>query len=198
MSAAMADSPPAVAGRGCWRRRAARLPRPGSPMPALEARLIVEHFSATAAARRSRRRSESSPTMRSCANRTAALRRRISGEPVHRILGFREFYGLRLGLSAETLEPRPDTETLVDALLPFVRAAAAKARGLPHSRPRHRHRRHRAGAAGRGRNGDGGRRRCVGGRAANGARQCRSAGARRAVHGAEVGLVCGNLRANSM
>lgn len=50
----------------------------------------------------------------------AALARRIAGEPVHRILGYREFHGLRLGLSAETLEPRPDTETLVDAMLPLL------------------------------------------------------------------------------
>jgi len=45
---------------------------------------------------------------------------------VHRILGYREFYGLRLSLSAETLEPRPDTETLVDAILPFARATAER------------------------------------------------------------------------
>lgn len=50
----------------------------------------------------------------------AALTRRISGEPVHRILGYREFRGLRLGLSPETLEPRPDTETLVEAVLPLL------------------------------------------------------------------------------
>lgn len=46
---------------------------------------------------------------------------RLGGKPVHRILGAREFYGLTLGLSPATLEPRPDTETLVDAVLPFVR-----------------------------------------------------------------------------
>jgi release factor glutamine methyltransferase len=36
-----------------------------------------------------------------------------------------EFYGLPLALSAATLEPRPDTETLVEAALPFVQARAA-------------------------------------------------------------------------
>ena len=45
---------------------------------------------------------------------------------MHRILGYREFYGLRLSLSPETLEPRPDTETLVEAVLPFVKAMAAR------------------------------------------------------------------------
>lgn len=50
-----------------------------------------------------------------------ALARRIAGEPVHRILGAREFYGLRLALSPDSLEPRPDTEALVELALPFVR-----------------------------------------------------------------------------
>lgn len=50
-----------------------------------------------------------------------AIVRRLAREPVHRILGKRDFYGLELGLSAGTLEPRPDTEVLVDALLPYLR-----------------------------------------------------------------------------
>lgn len=50
----------------------------------------------------------------------AAAQRRCAGEPVHRILGKRGFYGLDLELSAATLEPRPDTETLVEAALPIV------------------------------------------------------------------------------
>ena len=43
--------------------------------------------------------------------------RRLAGEPVWRILGEREFWGLPFGLSAATLEPRPDSETLVEAVL---------------------------------------------------------------------------------
>lgn len=50
----------------------------------------------------------------------ALVARRLSGEPVHRILGHREFYGLDLKLSSATLEPRPDTETLIEAVRPFV------------------------------------------------------------------------------
>jgi len=52
----------------------------------------------------------------------AAMIARLSGRPVHRILGARDFYGLSLHLSPETLEPRPDTETLVDAALAHVEA----------------------------------------------------------------------------
>ncbi|MCV0424537.1 MAG: peptide chain release factor N(5)-glutamine methyltransferase [Roseibium sp.] len=44
-------------------------------------------------------------------------KQRLEGKPVGRILGEREFYGRRFGLNAATLEPRPDTETLVDAVL---------------------------------------------------------------------------------
>lgn len=43
--------------------------------------------------------------------------RRLRGEPVWRILGEREFWGLPFRLSPATLEPRPDTETLVEAAL---------------------------------------------------------------------------------
>ena len=47
----------------------------------------------------------------------AAVDRRVKGEPPYRILGSRAFYGLELKLSKGTLEPRPDTEILVDAVL---------------------------------------------------------------------------------
>lgn len=51
---------------------------------------------------------------------TALAERRIAGEPVARIVGHKEFYGLDFALSAATLVPRPDTETLVDAALAVV------------------------------------------------------------------------------
>ncbi|OHV78281.1 peptide chain release factor N(5)-glutamine methyltransferase [Ensifer sp. LCM 4579] len=56
----------------------------------------------------------------------AAIQRRAGREPVYRILGEREFYGLTLKLSGETLEPRPDTEILVDCLVPYARRIAAR------------------------------------------------------------------------
>jgi release factor glutamine methyltransferase len=40
--------------------------------------------------------------------------RRLAGEPVARILGHKEFWGLSLQLTPETLVPRPDTETVVE------------------------------------------------------------------------------------
>lgn len=46
----------------------------------------------------------------------AAARRRLSGEPIQRIVGEADFFGLRLTLASATLVPRPDTEVLVAAV----------------------------------------------------------------------------------
>lgn len=51
-----------------------------------------------------------------------AATRREGGEPVFRILGERDFWSLTFQLSPATLEPRPDTETLVEAVLETLRA----------------------------------------------------------------------------
>lgn len=45
------------------------------------------------------------------------LQRRLDGEPIAHILGYREFYGLQLKVTPDTLIPRPDTEVLVEAAL---------------------------------------------------------------------------------
>ena len=47
----------------------------------------------------------------------ALVKRRLNGEPIAYILGEREFYGLNFKVTPDTLIPRPDTETLVDAAL---------------------------------------------------------------------------------
>jgi release factor glutamine methyltransferase len=47
--------------------------------------------------------------------------RRLAGEPVARILGEKEFWGLSLQLSPATLVPRPDTETVVELALQLLR-----------------------------------------------------------------------------
>jgi release factor glutamine methyltransferase len=49
-------------------------------------------------------------------------KRRIAGEPVARIIGLKEFWGLPLLISPATLVPRPDTETVVEAALEILRA----------------------------------------------------------------------------
>lgn len=46
----------------------------------------------------------------------AMLERMAAGEPLSRILGYREFWGLEFALSAATLDPRPESETVVAAV----------------------------------------------------------------------------------
>jgi release factor glutamine methyltransferase len=119
-----ATATPATLG-GSLRSARSKLAVAGIEDAGLDARLIVEHFSGT-----NRTDAITSPDRELApsvlAEIEAALVRRLAGEPVHRILGFREFYGLKLFLSPETLEPRPDTETLVDLVLPFVRESAER------------------------------------------------------------------------
>ncbi len=43
--------------------------------------------------------------------------RRMAREPVSRIIGEREFWGRRFMVSRSTLDPRPDSETMIEALL---------------------------------------------------------------------------------
>ena len=46
-----------------------------------------------------------------------AVMRRSVGEPVARIAGWRGFYGREFQITPATLDPRPETETLVEAAL---------------------------------------------------------------------------------
>jgi len=51
----------------------------------------------------------------------ALWHRRVAGEPLAYLTGSKEFYGLELKVSPDTLIPRPETEALVDAVLELHR-----------------------------------------------------------------------------
>ncbi|MET7243773.1 peptide chain release factor N(5)-glutamine methyltransferase [Methylobacterium sp. EM32] len=88
----------------------------GIETAALDARILVEEALGITATDLALRGAE--PVGRAGAERLGAyLARRAAGEPVARIIGAWEFWGLPFGLSPETLVPRPDTETLVEAAL---------------------------------------------------------------------------------
>lgn len=96
-----------------------RLRAAGVDTPELDARLLVEWATGT-----TRLHLISTPEMvipSEIADKLGSiLARRVAGEPVHRIIGSRAFYGLQFRLSAETLEPRPDTEALIDLVVPHL------------------------------------------------------------------------------
>ena len=50
----------------------------------------------------------------------SAIKRRVDGEPVAYITGTREFWSLELAVNPSVLIPRPETECLVEAVLPFL------------------------------------------------------------------------------
>ncbi|MGY4475566.1 peptide chain release factor N(5)-glutamine methyltransferase [Bradyrhizobium sp. USDA 3364] len=111
------------------RTLAARLKATGSEAAELDARLLVgavlglDLTGMVTGARRTLTKDE--------ADRVEVLaRRRLAGEPVARILGIKEFWGLPLQLSAATLVPRPDTETVVERALELLRADGAAERAL--------------------------------------------------------------------
>ena len=93
-----------------------RLKDAGIESPELDARLLVGavlDLDLTALVAQANR-----PLAPNDAARLAAVaERRLVGEPVARIIGEKEFWGLRFKLSPDTLVPRPDTETVVELAL---------------------------------------------------------------------------------
>lgn len=61
---------------------------------------------------------------------SVALRRRLGHEPLSRIRGEREFYGRTFAVTPAVLDPRPETETLVDLVLDWVDRSGGRSRPL--------------------------------------------------------------------
>lgn len=98
------------------RRLAKRFEQAGLDSPALDARLLVGHaLGLDHAALISQGNLKLTDQQRAAI--AQVCERRLAGEPVARILGHREFWGLPLALSKATLVPRPETETVVEAAL---------------------------------------------------------------------------------
>ncbi len=86
------------------------------PEPEPDARVLVEE--AVGLVGHAFRSTPDRPLGAEAAGRLATLlARRLAREPVFRIVGRREFWGLDLAVTPAVLDPRPDTETLVRAAL---------------------------------------------------------------------------------
>jgi release factor glutamine methyltransferase len=80
--------------------------------PELDARLLAEHaFSLGRLELVTLERAEAPPEQLTAFRQMAE--RRLRGEPIARIFGEKEFFGLSFSLNAATLVPRPETEMLV-------------------------------------------------------------------------------------
>jgi release factor glutamine methyltransferase len=95
---------------------ARRLEAAGVASPRLDARLIVAHAMGvpadTVLMDRQRTLSES---QQEAVEQLAG--RRAAREPVSRLLGHREFWSLRFTVTADVLDPRPDSEAVIEAVL---------------------------------------------------------------------------------
>lgn len=92
------------------------LGRQGFESAALDAKLLTGHALGLSALDLATRENEA--VADDAAARVAGLlQRRMTGESVARIIGARAFYGLDFRLNEATLEPRPETELLVDLAL---------------------------------------------------------------------------------
>jgi release factor glutamine methyltransferase len=113
------EAPPETV-RSAFGRAARALAGAGIDTAGLDARLLVSHATGL-----SHERFIAAPARPLDAAETELLdelvERRLSGEPVARILGFKEFWGREFALGAETLVPRPDSELLVEAGLACLR-----------------------------------------------------------------------------
>jgi release factor glutamine methyltransferase len=95
------------------------LRRAGIDQPGNDARRLVAAVLALSAAQLiSRPERRLSPQQ--FARLEHCIARRRNREPVSRILGEREFYGRSFAISPATLDPRPDSETLIEAALERV------------------------------------------------------------------------------
>jgi release factor glutamine methyltransferase len=101
----------------------------GFDTPELDARLIVghalglDHAALASEAHRSLDAAEAAAV-------TALAERRRRHEPIARILGAKEFWGLTLVLGAAALVPRPESETVVEAALAAIDRVGVRSRNL--------------------------------------------------------------------
>ena len=102
--------------RDWWQRASAVLAAAGMADPRWEARQLIEtvlDLPSGACLLMPDRAVEGA----ACDRLAQALAARAAGQPLGRIVGQRDFWTLRLSLNDQTLEPRPDSETLVRAVL---------------------------------------------------------------------------------
>jgi len=106
---------PATSREAALARLAARLAAAGVEAPQREAALLLRRAAELSAAALI---STPQAALGDAAARVEAFaRRREAGEPLSRIEGRREFFGRDFALTPDVLDPRADTETLVEAAL---------------------------------------------------------------------------------
>jgi release factor glutamine methyltransferase len=94
-----------------------------TPLPALEARILLMHVLSWRRTELITRGDQALDAARVDAYR-ALEARRVKGEPIAQLVGAREFYGLDFDVTPDVLIPRPDTELLVETALAALEGIA--------------------------------------------------------------------------
>ena len=91
-------------------------------LPRIDAQMLLLHVLGRAGADRAWLLAHDTDAIEPAAHAQfiALCQRRAAGEPVAYLTGRKEFYGLALQVDARVLDPRPDTETLVDWALHVI------------------------------------------------------------------------------
>ncbi len=113
-------SPPAVSTAQVLARATARLASAGVPSPRVDAELLLAHVLGLP---RGRLLTASSPAPDAAARFATAVDRRAGREPLQHIVGTAPFRHVEVAVGPGVFVPRPETELLVDAVLPTLRAA---------------------------------------------------------------------------
>ena len=108
---------------------AGALRQAGMETPELDARLLLCHAAELTHEAYIARAGDALGTD-AAARLEALIARGLAREPVSRIVGIREFYGRAFVVNRHTLDPRPDTETLVEAALHIVKGEGSGNRPL--------------------------------------------------------------------
>lgn len=91
----------------------------GCETATLDARLLLSHLSGLDETQLAIKAEQEVPyALHARARRLVDLR--ANGKPVAKITGYKEFWGRRFCVSQAVLDPRPDSETLIEAALPLL------------------------------------------------------------------------------
>lgn len=101
-----------------------RLAHAGVAAPALDARLLLQHAANLTAADLIANQDTAVDAHAAAAFRLL-LERRVLREPVSKIIGRKEFYGREFIVSRDVLDPRPDSECLIELCLDVIDAREA-------------------------------------------------------------------------
>lgn len=86
----------------------------------IESNILISHFLHLSKEEIILKGQDIYPDKESLANIKIAINRRLNGEPISHIIGRREFYSINFDVNEDVLDPRPDSEILIEEALKII------------------------------------------------------------------------------